>query len=189
MKKKSSSVVETASVIDPRSPLTGLNRRAIGVINLMSQNVDWDQVAQDDLRDAIYNEAGHATICNHFGLSWRLSQLEMLTATLMLKGAVAQIIHDRSTPFRNAVIGWAGVVAESLRENPDMDEYEILDLYDYYLNPDELSPSDHGLISETPYRIRALTTATGILRRRWADVDKIATSFLEQHRLGLVNKG
>jgi hypothetical protein len=192
MNKNSNTTFGSASVCKNRRPAqswaSGLRGgTAIGNAGTAvapQRTIDWDEIARNDLRNASYHEAGHAVVCHHFRIPWFLSRFEQTQATMETRGAGAQLSYipvEGVTPFRLAVVGWAGVMTESLRE--DGDEYQCFETYTEF---EEMSSSDHRLVEGTPFRWRALTTASRILKRQWADVEWNATEFLERHRLGLV---
>jgi len=141
--------------------------------------IDWKKIAQNDLRVTAYHEAGHAIVCKHFHIPYILNYLKPTKATLEKKGAIGQIGYFKVaqvTPFRCAVIGWAGVMATALLEGDD--EQNCFDYHDTN-NLDELSPTDATAVRKTRFRWRALTTAARILRRRWDEVENKAAHYLE----------
>lgn len=153
---------------------------------------DWEAVGQYDLQNAARHEAGHAVLCEHFGVFWQLSRFEATRATEDERGVIAQISHSRLSPFRLAVMAWGGILAEMRfkysRMNPVPDWEEIRwDCWEAHLENKEmgwdylgLSATDLRGIEGTPFRMRACKTAARILERRWKRVEELSRDFLSR---------
>ena len=86
--------------------------------------------------------------------------------------------YEATTPFRQSVIGWAGIIMEELVEQEDWSEASVSDCDDFHLFINEHSESDQQAVNGHPMRRRAFSTALRILIKRRVEVEAEAAALV-----------
>ncbi|MHC1763104.1 MAG: hypothetical protein AB9869_02195 [Verrucomicrobiia bacterium] len=132
-----------------------------------------------DLRTTCWHEAGHLVAAQHFDLGVHAEVIRHpRPPTIRERRYSGSTSYDRTTPFRECVIGWAGPLAELTAKEPE----SLCDLSDFYAfcDPSELSETDQAAIEGHPQQWRACCTAHRILTRNRATLEMHAR-LLETH--------
>jgi hypothetical protein len=130
-----------------------------------------------DLRTSSYHEAGHLIAARHFGLvSWAEVFPSGTKKPMGEKHFIGTTHYNHTTPFRAAVIGWAGLISEDIPDNAKALTSDVVRaLFDYTMDmidmEDEISPTDRACILGHRQTRRACKTAGAILARRRREVD------------------
>jgi hypothetical protein len=138
----------------------------------------------DDLRRAAYHEAGHVIAARHFELNAWADVFPTGTKKPMEeKHFIGRTCHQRTTPFRAAVIGWAGLIATDIPTDPEaLTDFGVDIVFDYTMDmidlEDEMSATDRASILGHPQVWRACRTAGAILARRIKEVELEAQSLM-----------
>ena len=140
-------------------------------------------MAAEHKRDCAFHEAGHCVAAAHFELTWRsyiwrvhkkLRWGEMFYSGITYRQA--------TTNFNEAVIGWAGPIAE-LQQDGELPYALSPELFKDELGG-ELSPSDDASIKCHRQKQRTFDTAANIIRDHWHDLEKIARRLIRQGHAG-----
>jgi hypothetical protein len=147
--------------------------------------IDRKKVEQSCLEETAYHEAGHAIVCEHFHIKWRMEFAKAEESPIKIFGMTGRLHCDPSTGFRNAVIGWAGNMVDLMLHEKNTGKMNFLDYYKSFDRSDPMwmSPADKSAIEGTPFKYRALKTAAGILKHDWNDMERIAKSFLQNAKV------
>jgi hypothetical protein len=129
-----------------------------------------------DKRNVAFHEAGHAIVAEHFGGSWAAHITRKGKPTLSNKSWTGQTHHlTTPTPFRRAVIGWAGMVAEEFFAQDAMQDFTLDDLRGQFeFESESASQSDRTHIDGTKFKFRALKTALRIILSKKSRLAEIA---------------
>ncbi|MEI8310923.1 MAG: hypothetical protein WCH98_09220 [Verrucomicrobiota bacterium] len=86
--------------------------------------------------------------------------------------------HARRTKLQSAIIGYAGVVSELLRNDLDLEAWSVLESIEY-----ETIPSDTDWDSirkiHPSWRERAITRCIAILKTNWNQVEHVALALVK----------
>jgi len=151
--------------------------------------------ASDKAR-AAFHEAGHWVVARHFGAAGSCWIIERGTPTKENKAFTGQTeFKVKTTPFREAVIGWAGDLGEAAydedlnrckdldrwREEVEMREDDMIWDYceDYEARPDELSATDIESINGHPWKRRTFKTAIEIIAKRFVLFKDVAKNLVQ----------
>jgi len=136
-------------------------------------------MAAEHKRDCAFHEAGHCVAAAHFELTWRSSIWRVHKKLRWGERFYSGItFRQTTTKFNEAVIGWAGPIAE-LQQDGELP---------YALDPElvkdelggELSPSDAASINCHRQKQRTFETAANIIRDHRHDLEKIERRLLRQ---------
>lgn len=141
--------------------------------------MQFDTVAARELdkRNAAYHEAGHFVVAHYFNLSPWCYIVERGEAPFEECAFTGQCWRSRTTPFRAAVIGWAGMLAEEMYGQTADGWKEAIMGWEFF--EEEMSASDLRVINGHPMRWRAFKTSVGILYRNSATVHAVAARLME----------
>lgn len=144
-----------------------------------------DELRAHDKEMLCLHEAGHCVVAWHFGLFASFKLNEVGKPTLENHAFTGRAMFWPTTKFREAVIGWAGVVAEAMQGRTHAEWQEEAEcLWDYYsLLETDLSDTDREAIFGHPMRYRAFTTAVRILSKRFSEVQSAAARAIETGEL------
>lgn len=117
-----------------------------------------------DVTNAALHEAGHFLVARHLGIAVQLRLMRRQVANpeevRMIK---AQCGYEYRTNFQRCCIGWGGIVAESLWDDPDWSpeefEMEALDDPEYW----DISASDARSINSHCQKLRAAKVAYRVI--------------------------
>jgi hypothetical protein len=149
-----------------------------------------DALRADDLRRAAYHEAGHVIAARHFKLyAWADVFPTGTKKPREEKTFIGRTYHQHTTPFREAVIGWAGLIATDIPTDPEaLTDWGVDIVFDYTMTmidlEDEMSATDRASILGHPQLWRACRTAGAILARRIKEVGLEAESLMCKWREG-----
>jgi hypothetical protein len=139
-----------------------------------------------DKRLAAFHEAGHCVAAQHFGLACDAYILRIGEPTLENKAYVGRTSYQRTTPFRKAVIGWAGLIVEYLAHESPINDWPnacVEDFADYEDSvPDDHSATDNEALNAHPQRWRAMKLAWRIIIEHRHEVAGIAEALLIRYR-------
>jgi hypothetical protein len=143
--------------------------------------IDEKKMEERDKRRSAYHEAGHAVVCEHFGILWEASIRHVGKPTWEAKAYRGQVrFLSDTTPFRRSVIAYAGVMAEYIEFDEDENGSDLDDCYDYFdLELGNYSDTDRAFITSHPAQNRSMKTAWGILQKRKELLDRIASKLLK----------
>jgi hypothetical protein len=133
-----------------------------------------------DRANSSHHEAGHFIVATHFGLECFCWVEDKGFPTSNLRSFIGGCRHEKTTPFRSAVLGWAGRIGGSANgKNLNVWREELLDV-SYYCDED-FSATDLQYINRHPWKARAYKTAAGIIERRFSSFKAIAAHLID-HR-------
>jgi hypothetical protein len=75
-------------------------------------------VEAHDKRLLAFHEAGHCVAATHFGLRPSAYISRIGEPTSETRAFIGRTLYHQTTPFRKSVIGWSGVIAEYLADEP-----------------------------------------------------------------------
>jgi hypothetical protein len=136
--------------------------------------VSLDEWLDRDVTLAALHEAGHYLVAKHFGLGvklrlWRRDGVD----PNWIKPTKAYVEVDFQTGFQRCCIGWGGIVAECIRNDPDwlpgMFKMECLDDPESY----GISLIDAQSIKSHRQKLRAAYIATAVIRARQWEIHEI----------------
>lgn len=134
-----------------------------------------------DKRNAAFHEAGHYIAAKHFGLFSFACLYRVPNPTEHERTYRGRTTYQRTTPFREAVIGWSGPIAEYLADSDletwpdeDLETFEDCHCYEQYSATDEQAMHAH------PQRWRAIKTAWRIVVTRRVEVVAAANAMLRK---------
>ena len=138
-----------------------------------------EKIAKSDLREAAFHEAGHFIVARHYRVSGDAMVFSTGKGSLSAKFYRGQyrILRkpDNLSPYKRAVIAWAGPVAERLADE-DLDTWNE-GLQELYYNLEmmvEESASDQRLIDGWPDTWRTFHRAATIIERCHDELNQIA---------------
>ncbi|MCX6923422.1 MAG: hypothetical protein NT154_09480 [Verrucomicrobia bacterium] len=125
---------------------------------------------QRDKWQTACHEAGHYVAAKHFAVHERAYIQRVGKATLGNKAYIGKTEYRQTTPFREAVIGWAGLIATDLADMR-LAEWRALDAGEHFQDKcdvllDDLSATDIAGIESHSAQWRTFKTAWGILMKR-----------------------
>jgi hypothetical protein len=143
-----------------------------------------------DLRETTYHEAGHKVVANHYDLDASFTVERVGDPTIYDRAWVGQsrYLVFKATPFQNAVVGWAGAMAEELKDEPPdkwadaIKEVAAQLLEDYYDGEPNLSPTDRAGIDGTPQFTRAFNRACALVVLHAAEIAAEAEKMIARHK-------
>jgi hypothetical protein len=152
--------------------------------------IDRTKGEQSCLEETAYHEAGHAVVCEHFHIKWRMEFAKSEESSMKIFGMTGRLHFHSSTGFRNAVIGWAGNMVDLMLHEKNAGKTDLLDYYKSFNRSDPMwmSPTDSAAIEGTPFKYRALKTAVRILKHDWNDMERIVKSFLQDAKAIKTNR-
>ena len=159
-------------------------------------------VIELDRKGTAYHEAGHFVAARHFKIPvsarfW--PEDDPKTGHKVFRGEMQFLGYTPLSPFRRAVICWAGPVAEQLVANAVADipmarllpehvgtlslsafREQLEDIMDYLLDQmeEDISETDWQGIRGHPCMFRTLKTAANIIIKRYGEVEWVAQAFL-----------
>ncbi len=144
---------------------------------------DLENVRERDRGMVAFHEAGHFVVAHHFGVADYCYIKHRGTPTDERLSFTGQTKWLSATPFRNAVVGWAGVLGESAHDrDPDIWKDECEAIWDLH-NPEdpavEMSATDLAAVNSHPWKLRAFNTAVQIIEKRFALLQKVAAHLIE----------
>ena len=145
---------------------------------------DLETVKKRDKRKSAYHEAGHFVVADHFRLAAFCYIKYRGTPTIEEKSFTGQTMWLPTTPFRTAVIGWAGVLGEAAAHDEDLDSWKdgcdgIWDLYNPEDPAEEMSATDLSAINGHPSKPRAFNTAVQIIEKRFVLLQEVAEHLIQ----------
>ena len=128
------------------------------------------EMAERDLRTAIYHEAGHKHAALHFGGCAWIEIDPPTPPSFGMRAFVGRTKYSNTTPFRRCVISWAGPIMEAIalesNSTPNIDDYDEYSLFDTISESiEELSDTDRAGIVGHRMRWRACKTAFAIVSK------------------------
>jgi len=148
------------------------------------------EMAVRDLRRSAYHEAGHALVAEHF----RIHGLEASVFATDERGKDKKHyrgrcrllrISPRLTPYRESVIGWAGVIGEHLADwnlgtwKAKVDVFwDGCDTEDDFELLSGMSENDREMIRAYKNVERSFKRAAAIIEREYRSLERIATKLM-----------
>jgi hypothetical protein len=131
-----------------------------------------------DRCETAYHEAGHFIVAKHFGLAVYSHLTDCGEPTDEKTSFTGQTVFGRTTLFRAAVIGWAGVLGEDMTGKLHDDWHENVDsIWDSHF-PDDLSNTDLAAVNGHRMKRRAFNTAVRILSKNFNQVQAVASNLI-----------
>jgi hypothetical protein len=141
-------------------------------------------LARDDKHGAAFHEAGHCIAAIHFKLQADAYILRVRDPSFEQPAYAGATFHHRTTPFRRAVIGWAGPIAQSLHKVPlaDWPVESFEDFQDYMESGgiEEQGQTDNEAMTGHPQQRRALKCAWNIIVSKRDMVARIADRLMRE---------
>jgi len=136
----------------------------------------------DDKRQTAFHEAGHFIIAEHFGVGVRCHLVDRGTPTDWETSFTGQTTYRRSTAFRHAVIGWAGVLGQEMHAKEHDEWFNEVDfIWEYFeVGPEDMSETDLQAVNGHPMKRRAFDTAVRILSRNFQQVQIVAANLIKK---------
>jgi hypothetical protein len=132
---------------------------------------DLAELRNQDLREKAFHEAGHFLAAKHFKLQAHVEVVDTGEAPTLESGSFegTMTINLATTPFRSAVIAWAGPLAEALAAQGPEEWRCFLEMF-YSLSVDSdfigFSSADRAAILRHSMRRRAFKNCRGHLGKK-----------------------
>jgi len=139
---------------------------------------------KQQLKRTCIHEAGHKIVAEHFKCPCLTYVGVIGEPTLESRRIDGHAIIRGTTPYRAAVIGWSGTVAEKLSVlGKDETGKAIYQAHSGF--PIGMSKPDVEKIQQTPFKWRACVNAAEILSRKWDQVE-VEADRLRLHALDVL---
>ena len=132
---------------------------------------------ESDLKQAAIHEAAHLVVARHFGITGEATLWQARRRpTYAKKTFLGNFFHCQlNTPFRRAVIGWAGPLADDFEDaSMDVEAWWMNRIEDIKAGDECYSATDRTSMLCHPQVWRTCKTSHGILLKRYKEWEQAA---------------
>ena len=156
---------------------------------MKGMTLDLIEREKEDLKEAAYHEAGHYIVAEYYKLEGIRAKIFKTIGggidNRFYRGQCGYHVLSlaRLTPYKRAVMSWAGIVAEGLAENwITLDEWRetLEDVYYCHEGGDDMSPSDWAGIEGYPNIYRTFNASCRIIEKRYERLLEVAFLLMDE---------